>query len=125
MEQLHRLFDAAGRVVLAAEEHQEMADKAIKNINSAVSKLELRAEALRGQIQQEVKNSLESSVSRAVDDLIKKFQVADKYADQAARRYEQAVHDANQRVFDRVCKISTAIILSFIVGLVVGKYLLG
>jgi hypothetical protein len=116
MKKLDQIFDAAGKVLEATIRDQELAEEAIKNLNGAITNLGRSNQELRRQIQQEVKNSLESSVSSAVDGLIKKFQIADKYADQAARRYEQAVHDANQRVSDRVRNI----ILIFLVGLAVG-----
>ena len=115
------LFDAAKRVLEAAEEHQEVADKAINNMNLAVFQLERRNEELRGQIRQEIKTALESSVGTAVDDLKKKFEVADQYADQAARRYEKAVRDYDQRVHGRVWNISALIIVPLIVGFIVGS----
>ena len=59
-----------------------------------------------------IKTSLESSIGSAVDSLIKKFQVADTYAEQAAKRYERAVHWAPWKVF----AIAVTLGLSIIAG---------
>jgi hypothetical protein len=81
-------------------------------MNDAVAKLERRAEELRGQIRQEVKTSLESSIESAFGILTKKFQDADKYADQAAKRYEKAVRWAAWKVFAVAVMIGLSLIFA-------------
>jgi hypothetical protein len=124
METMYHFLEGSGRVLQAALEHQDIADKAIHRMNLAVSKLERRNEELRRQIQQEVKTSLESSVRSAVDKLVESFQDADTYAQQAAWRYKEAVRDANRTVLTRVRNVLVTIIISFTAGLLFGKFYL-
>jgi hypothetical protein len=110
MKESDQLFDVAGRVLTAAEHNTELASNAIQAINDAVAKLDRMAEESERQIRQKIEASLDSSIGSAVGILIKKFQDADKYADQAAKHYEKAVQWAAWKVFAVAVMVGLSII---------------
>jgi hypothetical protein len=58
MKESYQIFDAAGKVLTAAEHNTQLASDSIKAMNNAVAKWQRGTEELGRQIQQEIKTSL-------------------------------------------------------------------
>jgi hypothetical protein len=58
MNESYQIFDAAGKVLTAAEHNTELVSSSIKAMNDAIARWERGTEELGRQIQQEIKTSL-------------------------------------------------------------------
>lgn len=99
MRDLDQLYDALGRVLAAAENHQQAADRSIQAMNKASANLEHKANTLDDQLSREMTRAMDLAVADAAKALTAQFKKAHELAKQAETRYRNSVRWAAWKVF--------------------------
>lgn len=112
MRDIDPLYDALGRVLAAAENHQQAADRSIQAMNKASANLEHKANTLDGQLSREMTRAMDLAVADAAKALTAQFKTAHELAKQAETRYRNSVRWAAWKVFATATIFGVVLILS-------------
>ncbi|MDK9361948.1 hypothetical protein [Lelliottia wanjuensis] len=92
-------FDAAEKLLNAAERDGEKARTATVALSSFIEKAEARLQRLENDVISSIHSTAETTANRTAELLSAKFQQADKAAAEAARKYQEAVDKLNVRTW--------------------------
>lgn len=111
------LFDTAGKILEATYIDEQLARQAIQALNETQGRLEQRLNQLSRNIENTIKSSASSTATETANLIYGKFTEADKAAEQAAQRYNQAAKTLGWRLF------GGAILLQFFIFLGIWLFL--
>lgn len=114
-------FDAAEKLLSAAESDGEKARRVTAALSSFIDKADGRLRSLEISVSQRIRESAETTANRAAELLSVNFQQADEAAKKAAERYKESAENLNTRTwlyFSGVQLVLALFVLALVVVLV-------